>query len=175
MTTVPSIDRMTFERTTDDRGTLLPCDCPLVAVLVSDDERHLVAATTIAKGTALFRLNGVETTSPTRYSVQLSHDSHLAPAPDATEAEIVARYGWRFMNHSCDPTTIIRNREVVAVRDMQPGDAITFDYNTTEYDMAEPFTCQCDSPSCLGVVSGARHLTPEQRARLGTRLAEYLR
>ncbi len=173
MTTFPSTDSM--NETVTDRATLLPCDCLLVAVSVTDDESHLVAATTIAKGTHLFKLNGVETTTPTRFSVQLTHTSHLAPAPDATEAEIVARYGWRFMNHSCDPTTMIQNREVIAIRDMQPGDAVTFDYNTTEYDMAEPFDCGCGTDACIGLVRGARHLTAEQRTRLGVRLAEYLR
>ena len=79
MTTFPSTDAMsdtmsrTISDTASDGTTCLPTDCPLVAVLVGVNESHLVAATSISKGTHLFTLNGVETASPTRYSVQLSH------------------------------------------------------------------------------------------------------
>jgi hypothetical protein len=79
------------------------------------------------------------------------------------------------MNHDCDPTTAIRDRDVVALRDIAPGDGITFDYNTTEYELAEPFKCRCGSTQCVGMVRGARHLTPEQRARLAAWLPAYLR
>jgi hypothetical protein len=52
---------------------------------------------------------------------------------------------------------------------------VTFDYNTTESSMASPFDCHCGSALCVGLVRGADHLTPPQRARLASYLADYLR
>jgi len=79
------------------------------------------------------------------------------------------------MNHHCDPTTAIRSLEVIAEHRIAVGESITFDYNTTEDVLAEPFTCHCGSAGCVGIVRGARFLTPAHRARLADRLPDYLR
>ena len=79
------------------------------------------------------------------------------------------------MDHACDPTTLIRNRSVIARRDIAEGEGVTVNYNTTEYELAAPFRCGCDSALCVGTVRGARHLTPAQRALVGEMIAEYLR
>ncbi len=156
-------------------GTVLRTDNPLVGVLVEQSERRLVTTTAIPEGTVLFRIEGHETRTPTKYSLQVGQDLHLDQrgARDATDR--VRRFYWRYMNHACAPTTRIRDREVIAVREIAALEGVTFDYNTTEYDMAEPFTCRCGSVHCVGTVRGARHLTPAQRARVAALLPDYLR
>lgn len=156
-------------------GTVLHTDCPLVGVLVDQHERRLIATTPIVKGALLYRLEGHETPVPTKYSVQIAKDLHLdqSDARDATDR--VRRRPWRYMNHSCDPNTRIHEREVLAVRDIAVGEAVTFHYNTTEYEMAEAFECRCGSAGCDGLIRGAKYLTDDQRARLGPWLADYLR
>lgn len=156
-------------------GTVLRTDNPLVGVLVEQSERRLVTTTAIAEGTVLFRIDGHETRTPTKYSLQIGKDLHLDQrgARDATDR--VRRFYWRYMNHGCDPTTCIRDREVVARRDIAALDGVTFDYNTTEYDMAEPFPCRCGSAHCVGTVRGAKHLSAAQRARVLDALPDYLR
>ncbi len=156
-------------------GSVLTTDSPLVGVLVDQHERRLIAVLAIADGTRLFKLEGHETAVPTRYSLQVGPAVHLDQSDAHDPVDRVRRRFWRYMNHSCDPTTVIRNREVFARRDIAPGESISFDYNTTEYDMASPFECACGSAVCVGVIRGAKHLSPEDRARLGTDLAEYLR
>ncbi len=52
---------------------------------------------------------------------------------------------------------------------------ITFDYNTTDWDMAHPFACACGTLACVGVVRGYRHLDDAARGRLLPFLAEHLR
>jgi hypothetical protein len=48
------------------------------------------------------------------------------------------------------------------------GEQITFDYTTTELDMAERFLCLCGTSGCDGLVRGYAHLSPAaQRARAG--------
>jgi hypothetical protein len=156
-------------------GNLLHTDCDLVAVLVEQHERRLVAVRTIPEGTRLFRIEGRETPVPTRYSLQVGRELHLDQEDARDPNDRVARRFWRYMNHHCEPSTAIRDRVVTALRGIARGESVTFDYNTTECDLAEPFECHCRSARCVGVVRGARHLTPDQRARLGPSLPEYLR
>jgi hypothetical protein len=155
-------------------GAILVTDNPLVGVLVEQSERRLIAVQHVAQGTSLFRIEGFETPTPSKYSVQVGRDRHLDQrgARDATDR--VRRFYWRYMNHACEPTTRIVDCEVVALRDIVPGDSITFDYNTTEAELAEPFPCHCRASACVGIVRGARHLTPAQRARVAHLLPEYL-
>ena len=50
---------------------------------------------------------------------------------DITE-EILDRYFWRFMNHGCEPNTIIRGQDVVALRAIKPWEDVTFNYTSTD-------------------------------------------
>ncbi len=156
-------------------GTVLRTDNPYLGVLVEQSERRLVATLPIPKGTILFRVEGYETKVPSKYSVQIGKDLHIDQrgARDATDR--VRRFYWRYMNHGCDPSTSIRDRQVIALREIAPLEGVTFDYNTTEWDMAEPFHCHCGSPLCVGKVQGAKHLTRAQRERLLPLLPDYLR
>lgn len=156
-------------------GTLLQCDSDLVGVLVTRKGRRLIAIRPIAEGTRVFAIKGREVRVPTRYSLQVGASLHLDQDCARGELDLVQRYFWRYLDHSCDPTTVIVDREVIALRGIAKGDGVTFDYNTTEYDMAEPFRCNCRGALCVGMVRGARHLTPAQRARLARWLPAYLR
>lgn len=156
-------------------GALLRCKSDLVGVLVTQDARRLVAVRPIAAGARVFTLTGREIPTPTRYSVQVGPALHVDQGSARDNTEVVYRYFYRYMDHHCEPTTVIRGREVIAVRDIAEGEGVTFNYNTTEFDMAEPFRCHCGSVRCVGMVRGARHLTPAQRAQLVPWLAEYLR
>lgn len=135
---------------------------------------RLVSTKRIVSGTTLFKIEGERTLRPTRYSVQIGDGLHVDLDCAHDEAEVFDRFFWRFMNHSCNPNARFCSEEVIAARDIEPFEDVTFDYNTTEYEMAEPFDCHCGSPSCLGRIQGFKHLTAEQRRQLHPRLAPYL-
>ena len=156
-------------------GTILRCHADIVGVLVTHDERRLVTVRAVGAGEKLFYIDGRERSTPTRFSVQVGRGVHLDQDDARNADDRVARYPWRYMNHHCEPSTEIRDRYVIARRDIAGGEDVTFDYNTTEYDLAEPFACRCGSARCVGVVRGARHLTAEQRALVERSLPDYLR
>lgn len=155
-------------------GTVLRCDCDLVGVLVERHERRLIAVRSIARGGTLFRIEGRETPVATKYSVQVGWETHLDQGDARDAQDRVARRFWRYMNHACGPSTVIRDRDVIALRDIGAGEDVTFDYNTTEWDMAEPFECRCGGAMCVGVVRGARHLTAAQREARSASMPGYL-
>lgn len=82
----------------------------------------------------------------------------------------------RWINHACDPNTYVDtdwDRETrgvrawwVAVRTIEPGDELTYDYEFAA-EVAEPCACGCSS--CRGVIvdmSEADQLEPALRAML---------
>jgi uncharacterized protein len=65
----------------------------------------------------------------------------------------------RFINHSCDPNceSVIQDRRVFieAIRTINPGDELTYDYQigrdrTDPPDADEIFACHCGSENCRG-------------------------
>lgn len=156
-------------------GVILETDSPLVGVLVEHDQRRLIALAAIAQGTPIFRLAGRRTATATRYSIQIGPGEHLDPEDMESPMQRVRSRYWMYLNHHCEPSAQVRDLTVTAIRDIAPGDGVTFDYTTTEASMASPFACLCGSPWCVGLVRGATHLTPTQRARVAPSLADYLR
>jgi hypothetical protein len=85
----------------------------------------------------------------------------------------------RWFNHSCDPNTEVRSEwdeqrgQVlawwVALRDIAPGEEITYDYGFVA-DVAEP--CACGTPMCRGVIVDP---APAQLAKLPEHLRPLLR
>ncbi len=145
-----------------------------VGVVRATSEYRLVAIRPLVAGNRLFRMEGQLTSRPSRYSVQIGENQHIDLGSGHSLEEILDRYFWRFMNHSCDPNAVVRGREVLARRDIEVWEDVTFNYNTTEYDMAEPFECRCGSPICRGRIQGFRHLSEADRRCLEPLLAPHL-
>jgi hypothetical protein len=81
----------------------------------------------------------------------------------------------REMNHSCDPTTWWAGSiTLVARRDIEPGEEITYDYSTSCVDHVFEMECSCDSPDCRGTISNRDHLDPEWQARYGSNLPPHV-
>jgi len=67
-----------------------------------------------------------------------------------------------FICHSCDPNCdIVVGKDLaaalVARRQIEPGESITFDYDTTEDDLRGDrggFDCECGAAICRGVIAG---------------------
>jgi hypothetical protein len=83
-----------------------------------------------------------------RYTVQIGRDRH-------TEVGKLSA-----LNHSCDPNVILdtEHLQMVACRDIEEGEELSFFYPSTEWEMDAPFICLCGSSSCIHVVAGARFL-----------------
>jgi hypothetical protein len=67
----------------------------------------------------------------------------------------------RYINHSCDPncTSVIEERRIYieSIRDIQPGEELTFDYQMITQDRVTPavkrrFPCHCGAAGCRGTM-----------------------
>jgi hypothetical protein len=83
-----------------------------------------------------------------RYTVQIDRDKH-------TEVGKLSA-----LNHSCDPNVILDTEQLVMVarREIEKGEELSFFYPSTEWEMDAPFICLCGASNCIHVVAGARFL-----------------
>jgi SET domain-containing protein len=100
-------------------------------------------------------------------SIQVDADLFLLSAITPEPGDMV--------NHSCEPSCGLRgNMVVVAMRDLAPGDEITFDYamcDGTDYD---EFECVCEAPACRGLVTGNDWRDPVLQAKYAGWFSPYL-
>jgi D-alanine-D-alanine ligase len=101
-----------------------------------------------------------------RYAWPLSDEVWSIWSPDPEE--------WRPINHSCEPTAWLRGLDVVARRDLAPGEEVTLDYATFCTEPMQEFNCECGAPSCRGVVRASDHLEPAV-ARYAGHLSDHVR
>jgi hypothetical protein len=146
----------------------------MVSVVSEAGQRHLVALRPIREGQIVLRIEGVPAKRPSRHSVQVAAGLHISPSPAPARAGNVGQRVWPYMNHSCEPNVCIRGLEVVAIRSVRTGEPITFNYNTTEYEMASPFRCHCGSLACAGEIRGFKYLDRAARELLRPYLSRYL-
>ncbi len=65
----------------------------------------------------------------------------------------------RYTNHSCDPNAgIVDDRVLTALRPIEPGDEIRFDYSTTMSEDHWTMECRCGEPFCRRVILDFHHL-----------------
>jgi hypothetical protein len=142
-------------------------DAPVIEVRNNDGFKGIFAKEAISQDSIIFRLKGSISKAPTKYTIQLGNNQHLSfPAIRKPQDEL--DYCWQYLNHCCEPNGYMNTTERTfrALRDIAAGEEITFNYLTTESEMAVPFNCICGSPDCFGLIQGRNFLTPAQANRL---------
>jgi hypothetical protein len=135
---------------------------------------RIVAGQPIGRDSVILEVHGILVDRPTRYSVQIDEDLHVDLPPVSTSERESTRHPWQYLNHSCDPNAALAGRRLIALRSIRKTEEITFDYNTTEFEMATPFACQCGR--CDGaMIRGFKFLSQERQRELAPRLAGHLR
>lgn len=105
----------------------------------------------------------------------LRHLCHLGP-----DGFVLSRDGSEVMNHSCDPNTAcLGDDKLVTIRDVQPGEEVTYDYATdyatTERDVSlwYDWPCGCGAANCRGVISMTDCLDPAFQQRYAGHLPSW--
>lgn len=99
------------------------------------------------------------------YILQISEDNFLYLDEDE-----------KYINHSCEPNSgfINNNGELIAIRDIDPDEEITFDYSSNEITHFS-FQCSCKSPKCRKEVTGYYQLNQEDRSLIYPILSPYIK
>ncbi len=151
-------------------------DCR-VSVARKGEQLTVIASEAIAPGQPILEVEGVETTTPSVYSVQITETTHIDLDDPSMVDSHPERYLWRFLNHHCKPNSYLRGRTLVAIKQINIGDEVTFNYNANEYDMASPFQCWCDTggQAVNCTVRGYRYLNEIERGQLAAYAAPHVK
>lgn len=120
-----------------------------LAIKTENKFRTLVSKRAYEKGEIICAIPSEDVREkPNRFTVQIGRDKHTHVGKLAA------------LNHSCDPNVILdtAKMQMVARRDIEKGEELSFFYPSTEWEMDAPFICLCGSANCIHVVAGARFL-----------------
>lgn len=88
-----------------------------------------------------------------RRSIQIEDDLYLVPG----------RVGPAdYVNHSCEPNAGLNGQIcLVAIRNIEPGEEVCFDYAMSDGSPYDEFECGCRTLTCRGDISGNDWRNPE--------------
>lgn len=130
-------------------------------------DKKVFAKEDIRGGEILVKFEGRIVKEPHKYTLQIDEGKHL----DAS------RHLDDFLNHNCEPNCYI-NFDDLSLRSLhriKKCEEITFNYLTTEWELAEPFECKCNSKKCFKHIKGFKYLTVKQKKELKPFLSPFLK
>ncbi len=102
-----------------------------------------------------------------QHTVQIDEGLYSATIGGAETADLI--------NHSCEPNLGLRGQiTLVALRDIEVGEEVCFDYAMTDCTPYDEFECHCGSPNCRGTVRGSDWQRPELWAKYAGYFSPYL-
>jgi SET domain-containing protein len=109
------------------------------------------------------------------HAFQIDADFNICPMGD----EPGHTDGIFAVNHSCEPSCGVRGQmELVALRDLRPGEEITYDYAMTDVDndsmTCQEMKCLCGAKSCRGTITGRDWQNEELRRRYAGYFSTYV-
>ena len=137
-----------------------------VVLNAGTNQNALVAAVSFASGDVICKFSaGITQSFATYLTVQTDPDRHITLVPEFLQ----------YINHSCAPNVFFNttSMELVCLQPMQPGDEFTFFYPSTEWEMAQPFVCNCGNAECLQLINGASHLSVQTLSKY--KLTDFIR
>jgi uncharacterized protein len=134
----------------------------------------------IAKGTRIIEYVGERVShaeADRRYEEKDANDSHtflfIVDKKTVIDAGVDGNDA-RFFNHSCDPnceSTVTNKRVYIeSIRDIEPGDELTYDYQIQREDddpdnIDEVFACRCGFAQCRGTMLWPTERKPKRKAK----------
>jgi len=132
----------------------------------SSNQKSLHATTGFAPGDVICSFSaGIIQDFATYLTVQTAANRHITLMPEFLQ----------YINHSCVPNVFFdtTTMQLLCIAPLQPGDEFTFFYPSTEWEMAQPFVCNCGSKGCLQLINGASHLSVETLSKY--KLTDFIR
>jgi SET domain-containing protein len=81
----------------------------------------------------------------------------------------------RLINHSCEANCGIKDYfNIVAMRTIEPGEEITWDYEMSERSSWWRMECQCGTASCRTLIGNFDNMPPEVRQRYEGFISDWL-
>ena len=172
-----SIARTTVEADTDDAQLRCTWLTPDAEILEHPEKGYgAVCVRPIQGGTVVGVLGGfvVDETELFRMSEPRRHRAIQVTETHYLVARDLPEVGDLF-NHSCEPTCgLMGSSLIVAMRDIEPGEELSFDYAMCDASDYDEFRCLCGAPTCREVVSGTDWRSPALQEKYAGWFSPYL-
>ena len=100
-------------------------------------------------------------------SVQVEDDRYLVSHSANDPAD--------YFNHCCDPNAGLSGQiALVAMREIEPGEEVCFDYAMTDASPYDEFECECGLAVCRQRITGNDWMNPELQERYAGFFSPYL-
>ncbi len=88
------------------------------------------------------------------HGIQIDEQLYLVPVVHGDPAD--------FYNHSCNPNAGLNSPiSLVAMRDIEAGEEVCFDYAMSDSSDYDEFECHCGAPNCRKTITGRDWMLPE--------------
>ena len=125
----------------------------------------------VVKGGSVFNRVKRDFLAETLGPAEIQIDDHLFIGPVTPEERDASMM---YLNHSCEPNVGISGQIVFrAMRDIAPGEELTFDYATGDDD-DWVMECNCGAPTCRKRVTGLDWRLPELQKKYAGWFSDYL-
>ena len=125
---------------------------------ITNDQNALFATQSFQPGEVIADFSaGTIAAEPTYLTVQVGIRKHITLQPEFLQ----------YINHSCEPNVFFNTTtmQLVALKEIQTEEEMTFFYPSTEWKMTQSFNCYCGSTQCLGKIKGAAFLSREAQEK----------
>lgn len=132
---------------------------------ISTNQHSLHSLNNYNRGDVITRFKaGTQQSYPTYLTVQVSADLHITLLPEYLQ----------YVNHCCSPNVFfdISALQLVCLSSIEFGEELRFFYPSAEWELAQPFLCNCGSKNCLQLINGAAHI--EDATLKKYRLTEFI-
>ena len=121
-----------------------------------DKGEGIIALVSFRAGEIVFAFAGILLTEQTLHTLQ------YRPGQYVHDPLVMGK-----VLHSCEPNMVcnMENRTFTALRDIEAGEYITMDYESTEDVLFRPFVCGCGSQKCRGIIRGRKVGEQKQKSR----------
>ena len=99
---------------------------------ITSTHKGLFADANYRVGQIVAKIEGAILDTPNRFTYQVAPNKHIS-----CDNEL------KYINHHCYPNLKVENENLVCIKAIETGDELTFDYNSSEDRLDEPFECAC--------------------------------
>ena len=131
----------------------------------STNQHSLHALTSFKPGDVITEFEaGTQQSYPSYLTVQTAADIHITLMPEFLQ----------YVNHCCSPNVFFdtAQMQLVCLQPISAREEMRFFYPSAEWNMAQPFVCNCGSSDCLQLINGAAHLSDATLEKY--RLTEFI-
>lgn len=144
--------------------------------LTSKGGHGVLASKSISAGEIIAGWGGVLLSTKDLTNLTPAQMRNLLKIDDDLYDYSLNKYPQDMINHSCNPNSgFNENCQLIAIKQILPGQEVTFDYAMSDSDDFDEFHCCCGEMLCRGLVTGSDWKIPTIQKRYYNYFMPYLK